>query len=196
MNDPRLSVPWLSSWRSYLDEADSISPRTRRLVQDAIDRQERVWTTRQEATHAERVDRNRTTRDEGVVQPYKDMTRELREIESQVSAGRMSPADARAAMRAVQARDKQLVDLHDTLAQEDEEIAAFAATTADDYQRAQVERFPVLLRTQPSLVSMMADVDSEPRGSNFHLPGDPTTGGTDPDVHAREVAATRGQAGS
>lgn len=161
MTDHLANSFWLDDWRKYADEAD-LSPKGRRIVQEAIHRAELKWATQHADVYRGLADARFTTRNEGVVGACEEMRAELREITSAVSAGQMTPKEARARVRDVHAGYQQVTKLHEKVLGEEDELAAFAEMSPDDYQRDQLNRLPVLKQTQPTLVAMAQKIDPPP----------------------------------
>ncbi|GLI00679.1 hypothetical protein [Phytohabitans aurantiacus] len=159
--DARINSPWLSDWRGFADETD-MAPKARRVVQEAIRQTEAQWAQSHEDAYRERFRHNRTTRNESIVDACEGMRARLKEIRSDLANGQMDPKEARAAIRDMDARYRQMIELHDTLIEEDAELETFATMTPDEWQRDRIGRFPALRSIQPSLSALVAKMDAPP----------------------------------
>ncbi|MEV7329571.1 hypothetical protein [Micromonospora sp. NPDC093244] len=170
MTDHRLNSPWLPDWRSFEYEADNLSGRSRDVVREAIRRKSQEWEQKHQAAYSERFKKNRDARRERVFDACDELTKQLKKIRAELDWGRITPAQAKAALRDINARHGQIMQVHDTLVEEDAEIEEFAALTPDDYQREFTERYPVLRTTQPSLLDFANQIPAprrEPRPDEF-----------------------------
>ena len=192
MTTELVNSPWLSDWRTYLDETWGMSPSARRVVEAAIRQGEADLNRRHADAYSRMTELHFARRNEVVVQPCVDMRAELREIRSEVAAGRMTPQAARARIRDIHQAHQRITALHDDILAEQPEREAFAELTADEYQRDQVAgRFPVAVQTMPTLAKLVAETDYiPPGGTRTRNPNPPPGGGTDPDVWEQARAST------
>lgn len=161
MTDERLNSPWLPDWRALYDDTD-MSPKARRVLKKAIDAKTQEWEWKHEESYRDRFRKNRDARQEKVFDVCDDVTAELQQIRKALAAGRITPAQARAKLRDAAGQHEQVMEIHDTLVQEDEAIEEFAGLTADDYQRQSMERFPALANGQPTLAAFAAKINPPP----------------------------------
>ncbi|MFD6771104.1 hypothetical protein ACFWC6_33345 [Micromonospora chalcea] len=129
MTDERLNSPWLPDWRALYDDTD-MSPKARRVLKKAIDTKTQEWERKHEESYRDRFRKNRDARQEKVFDVCDDVTAELQQIRKALAAGRITPAQARAKLRDAAGQHEQVMEIHDTLVQEDEAIEEFAGLTS------------------------------------------------------------------
>jgi len=149
--------PWLPDWRKFLDEV-VMTPAARRQVEKAIQRKERELAEAHERAYRSRFASNRSARNDRVVGAVDELREGLKKVRSDLASGRMTVEQARGEARNIQARHKQIMDLHDTLVMQDAELEQLAGMTPDQWQHRFLTKFPPVKQMQPSLAAVMAEV--------------------------------------
>ncbi|WP_326561391.1 hypothetical protein [Micromonospora sp. NBC_01796] len=169
---------FLSDWRLYREETPMLSDKGKRIIDTAIHRQETKWQKLHQEAYDDRANRRFDQRDEKVVGACTEMRRRLGEIRRAIRNGevvdRADLREFRAQIRDMTAKRARVTDLHETILAEDDELAAFAEKTVDEFQREQLGKFSVLPGLEPSLMEMYGQIEPEFQG------GAPTTSGATP----------------
>lgn len=104
-------------------------PKSRRTVEAAIRQTERTWQERHADRYRGRSELRFQRRDEQVVGACEEMCQRLREIRSELVAGRLDPRAARSEIRTMNGRHTQIAELHDTIVAEEPELARKSTVT-------------------------------------------------------------------
>ncbi len=156
-----INSPWLSDWRQYADQTQ-MSDQDKRTIQAAIRQTEQSWVQRHAETYRAKAELRFAARDEKVVGACDQMRAQLREIRAQVEQGRLSPDEARGKVRDIRARVGRVMETHDSILAQEDEVKAFAEMTPDDFQRDFVGRFPALQQTAPTLAGVVERMTPPP----------------------------------